>query len=32
MNLEMVDRNSAPEEFACVFDKVGIMTIETENM
>ena len=32
MNLHMVDRNSAPEEFACVWQskRVGIITIETE--
>ena len=23
MNLDMVDRNSAPEEFACICDKVS---------
>ena len=30
MNLDMVDRNSAPEEFACVWQskRVGIITIE----
>ena len=32
MNLNMVDRNSAPEEFACIWQskRVGIITIETE--
>ena len=32
MNLDMVDRNSAPEEFACIWQSklVGIITIETE--
>ena len=32
MNLDMVDRNSAPEEFACIWQSklVGINTIETE--
>ena len=32
MNLDMVDRNSAPEEFACIWQskRVGIITIETE--
>ena len=31
MNLDMVDRNSAPEEFACIWQskRVGIITIET---
>ena len=30
MNLDMVDRNSAPEEFACIWQskRVGIITIE----
>ena len=34
MNLDMVDRNSAPEEFACIWQSkwVGIITIETEKM
>ena len=34
MNLVMVDRNSAPEEFACVSKskRVGMNTIETEKM
>ena len=34
MNLDMVDRNSAPEEFACIWQskRVGIITIETEKM
>ena len=33
MNLDMVDRNSAPEEFACIWQskRVGI-TRETEKM
>ena len=32
MNLDMVDRNSAPEEFAYIWQSkgVGIITIETE--
>ena len=32
MNLDMVDRNSAPEEFACIWQskRVRIITIETE--
>ena len=32
MKLDMVDRNSAPEEFACIWQskRVGIITIETE--
>ena len=34
MNLDMVDRNSAPEDFACIWQSkwVGIITIETEKM
>jgi len=34
MNLDMVDSNSAPEEFACIWQskRVGIITIETEEM
>ena len=34
MNFDMVDRNSAPEEFACIWQskRVGIITIETEKM
>ena len=34
MNLDMVDRNSAPEDFACIWQskRVGIITIETEKM
>ena len=34
MNLDMADRNSAPEEFACMWQskRVGIITIETEKM
>ena len=34
MNLDMVDRNSAPEEFACIEQskRVGIIMIETEKM
>ena len=34
MNLDMVDRNSAPEEFACMWQskEVEIITIETEKM
>ena len=34
MNLDMVDRNSVPEEFACIWQSklVGIITIETEKM
>ena len=34
MNLDMVDRNSAPEEFACIWQSkpVGIIMIETEEM
>ena len=34
MNLDMVDRNSAPEELACIWQskRVGIITIETEKM
>ena len=34
MNLDMVDRNSAPEEFACILQRkrIGIITIETEKM
>ena len=33
-NLDMVDRNSAQEEFACIWQSkwVGIITIETEKM
>ena len=33
-NLDMVDRNSGPEEFACIWQSkwVGIITIETEKM
>ena len=32
MKLDMADRNSAPEEFACIWQSkwVGIITIETE--
>ena len=32
MNLDMVDRSSAPEEFACIWQSklVGINTIEAE--
>ena len=32
MNLDMVDRNSAPEEFACIWQskRVGIITIEAK--
>ena len=32
MNLDVADRNSAPEEFACIWQsrRVGIITIETE--
>ena len=32
MNLDMADRNSVPEEFACIWPRkgVGIITIETE--
>ena len=32
MNLDMVDRNSAPEEFACIWQskRVGITTTETK--
>ena len=32
MNLDMVDRNSAPDKFACIRQsrRVGIITIETE--
>ena len=34
MNLDMVDRNSAPEDFAYMWQskRVGIITIETEKM
>ena len=34
MNLDMVDRKSAPEEFACIWQskRVGIITIETGKM
>ena len=34
MNLDMVDRNSAPEDFACIWQSewVGIITIETEKI
>ena len=35
MNLDMVDRNSAPEEFACIWQSkrdVEIITIEIEKM
>ena len=34
MNLDVADRNSAPEEFACIWQskRVGIITIETEKM
>ena len=34
MNLDMVDRNSAPEEFACIWqsERVGIITIKTKKM
>ena len=34
MNLNMVDRNSAPEEFACIWESkwVRLITIETEKM
>ena len=34
MNLDMVDRNSAPEEFSCIYQskRVGIITIETERV
>ena len=34
MNLDMVDKNSAPEEFTCIWQskRVGIITIETEKM
>ena len=34
VNLDMADRNSAPEEFACMWQskRVGIITIETEKM
>ena len=34
MNLDIVDRNSAPEEFACIWQskRIGIITIETEKM
>ena len=34
MNLDMVDRNSAPEDFACIWQskRVGMITIETEKM
>ena len=34
MNLDMADRNSAPEEFNCMWQskRVGIITIETEKM
>ena len=34
MNLDMVDRNSAPEEFACIWqsERVGIITIKTEKI
>lgn len=34
MDLDHVDRNSAPEEFACIWQskRVGIIMIETENM
>ena len=32
MNLDMNDKNSAPEEFACIWQgkRVGIITIETK--
>ena len=32
MNLDVADRNSAPEEFACIWQsrRVGIITTETE--
>ena len=32
MNLDMVDKNSAPEEFACIWQskQVGIIKIETK--
>ena len=32
MNLDMADRNSAPEELACIWQskRVGIITIKTE--
>ena len=32
MNLDVVDRNSAPEEFACIWQskRVGIITIEAK--
>ena len=34
MNLDMVDRNSAPQEFACIWHSkhVGLITIETEKI
>ena len=34
MNFDMFDRNSAPEEFACIWQskRVGIITIETKKM
>ena len=34
MNLDMVDRNSAPEEFACIWQskRVGIITTETDKL
>ena len=34
MNFDMVDRNSAPEEFSCIWQskRVGIITTETEKM
>ena len=34
MNFDMADRNSAPEEFACIWQskRVGVITIETEKM
>ena len=34
MNLDMVDRNSAPEELSCIYQskRVGIITIETERV
>ena len=34
VNFDMVDRNTAPEEFACIWQskRVGIITIETKEM
>ena len=34
MNLDMVDRNSGPEEFACIWQskRFGVLMIETEKM